>query len=227
MLKRLIFSVVLSAALAAPGVATAKTGSNAPPGNSGIDQYLEQVPDSSGNKPAVSTKKKTKAPVSKRTAKKLSSSKEGQKLLEVAATSAPASTGTGASSAGGSSSSTGGGSSSSSGSDGSDDGSAAAAAGGSGGSGSGGSGSGGSGSSGSGSGASGSGDTSRAQALNAADTAKPKSATASIVSALTGSDDGGMGVALPILMILALGLVGAVVFGRRRHGAAPEEPSDR
>jgi hypothetical protein len=45
-------AIALLAALALPSAALAAGGTNAPPGNSGVDEYLEAIPDATGNRPA-------------------------------------------------------------------------------------------------------------------------------------------------------------------------------
>lgn len=85
-------------ALAVPATAAAQTATtNAPPGNSGLSQYLEVVPTASGNAPSRSgkgrTAKKTALTtgtssaaghVAEKRAKLAASSKDGQKLDEFA-----------------------------------------------------------------------------------------------------------------------------------------------
>lgn len=68
-------------ALALPAVAPAAT-TNAPPGNSGISQYLEVVPSSTGSKPSRRDTNK-KSPLSTKTQKSLSRSTDGQTLSRV------------------------------------------------------------------------------------------------------------------------------------------------
>ena len=50
-MTRLVLAVLAALLLALPATAGAQGDKNAPPGNSAIDEYLETVPDASGNKP--------------------------------------------------------------------------------------------------------------------------------------------------------------------------------
>ncbi len=102
-----LITIVLIAAVAAPSAMAA--GSNAPPGAAGIDQYLETIPDGSGNKPPGSNGQRpvladpTVAARAKvvlgthalRTFKKAGTA--GAAVAALAASSAPAVTGDGAS----------------------------------------------------------------------------------------------------------------------------------
>jgi hypothetical protein len=78
---RILLAMLAALALAAPGVASAATTTNAPPGNSGISQYLEVVPSASGNK--VKGDGKT-SPLNGKEQKKLQQSgSDGQALQRV------------------------------------------------------------------------------------------------------------------------------------------------
>src|SRR3954452_1058045 len=46
------FAITLLVALLLPSAAFAAPGTNAPPGNSGVDEYLEAIPDTTGSRPA-------------------------------------------------------------------------------------------------------------------------------------------------------------------------------
>jgi hypothetical protein len=85
-----LLTIVL--AFAIPGVAAAAT-TNAPPGNSGISQYLEVVPSSTGGKPSSRDPNKP-SPLSKQAQGTLDKSKDGQTLSRVIDNTAPEPTAT-------------------------------------------------------------------------------------------------------------------------------------
>ncbi len=77
--------LAIAALLVAPAVASAQTV-NAPPGNSGISQYLEVVPAASGGKPTKDVRKSgVKPPPALQKA-----GRDGQRLAAIAAGTSPA-----------------------------------------------------------------------------------------------------------------------------------------
>lgn len=78
----------VAAVLLLPAVASAQTTVNAPPGNSGISQYLEVVQGASGGKPSKDARKDdVKPPPALRRA-----GQDGQRLAAIAAGTSPAPT---------------------------------------------------------------------------------------------------------------------------------------
>jgi hypothetical protein len=63
--------LAIALALSLPASAAQAQSSNAPPGNSGIDQYLESVPSSSGNRPATGAGSGNSGALPPRTSRKL------------------------------------------------------------------------------------------------------------------------------------------------------------
>jgi len=77
---------ILAAVLFTPAVASAQTTTNAPPGNSGISQYLEVVPAASGGKPTKDIREhNVKTPPALQRA-----GRDGQRLAAIAAGTSPA-----------------------------------------------------------------------------------------------------------------------------------------
>src|SRR4051812_32596619 len=115
-MRRIAVPLAVATALVIPASAPADS-SNAPPGNSGISQYVEVVPTASGSKPSRTRPKSSKNRLSSKTQRKLKKSKDGAALAGVVAITAPddnspnsgggSSSGTGGSGSGSSSKATG------------------------------------------------------------------------------------------------------------------------
>jgi hypothetical protein len=90
-MRPILPTLALSVALALPAVAHAQGQTNAPPGNSGITQYVEVVPNASGGKPSKNVRSKAnRSPLSARQQKQLAASgADGQQLSQVVAGTSP------------------------------------------------------------------------------------------------------------------------------------------
>src|SRR3954454_15342395 len=87
---RILPALLCIAALCAPSAASAKVKTHAPPGNSGVDEYLEVVPDGGGNRPVPKVKGGTGNGLSGKTRKKLQSyGRDGQSVARLAGVTAP------------------------------------------------------------------------------------------------------------------------------------------
>src|SRR3954470_4824238 len=91
---RILPALLCIAALCAPSAASAKTKTHAPPGNSGVDEYLEVVPDGGGNRPLRQPKRGAGHALSGQTRNKLRSyGQDGRSVSRLAddtASNAPA-----------------------------------------------------------------------------------------------------------------------------------------
>src|SRR3954447_1979690 len=87
-MRRIAVPLAVATALVIPASAPADS-SNAPPGNSGISQYVEVVPTASGSKPSRTRPKTSKNQLSSKTQRKLKKSKDGAALAGVVALTAP------------------------------------------------------------------------------------------------------------------------------------------
>lgn len=87
-------AIALLAALVLPSAAFAGPSTNAPPGNSGVEQYFEVIPDATGNRPAQGVTRSgsdsSGGPLPQSVAKKLNAlGADGRAVAGLVATTAP------------------------------------------------------------------------------------------------------------------------------------------